>query len=87
MAIALLPLKEGETLGSNFGRYAELMGLKSTWRLRRSLFGCDSEPGSRLPIAIDHLAEQARDYWNLRAEDIIKEHTEFRYATMMLRNR
>ncbi|MGF6506277.1 TnsD family Tn7-like transposition protein [Paraburkholderia sp. 32] len=83
MAIALLPLKKGETLGSNFGRYAELMGLKSTWRLRRSLFGCDSEPQSRLPTAIDHLAKQACDYWNQGAEDIVKEHTEFQYATMM----
>ncbi|CAD6560117.1 TnsD family Tn7-like transposition protein [Paraburkholderia sabiae] len=83
MAIALLPLKEGETLGSNFGRYAELMGLKATWRLRQSLFGCSPEPGSRLPTAIDHLAQQVRDYWNLTAEEIVKRHTEFQYSTMM----
>ncbi|SAL05007.1 hypothetical protein AWB78_07242 [Caballeronia calidae] len=83
MAIALLPLKEGETLNSNFGRYIELIGLKSTWTLRRSLFGCESDPRSRLPIAIDHLAEQTRDYWNLTGAEIVKEHTEYQYATMM----
>lgn len=83
MAIALPPLKEYETFGSNFGRYAELMGLKSTSRLRQSLFGYYSEPGSRLPMAIDYLAEQARDYWSLEAKDVVKGHTEFQYVTMM----
>lgn len=83
MAIALLPLKEGETLGSNIGRYVELMGLKFTCALRRSLFGYNSDPQSRLPTAIGHLAEQVGDYWNLKPEDIVKKHTEFQYATMM----
>ncbi|SOF01116.1 TniQ protein [Burkholderia sp. OK233] len=83
MAIALLPLKEGETLGSNFGRYAEVMGLKSTSRLRRLLFGGESKPRSRFPTAVDYLAMQASDYWNLEAEDIVRKHTEFQYATMM----
>jgi hypothetical protein len=83
MAIALLPLKEGETLASNIGRYAELMGLKSTRALRQSLFGHYCDPQSRLPTAIVHLADQVVDYWNLGAEDIVKKHTEFQYATMM----
>jgi len=83
MVIALLPLKEGETLGSNIGRYADLMGLKYTTVLRRSLFGCHSDPQSRLPTAIGHLAEQVGDYWSLKPEDIVKKHTEFQYATMM----
>jgi hypothetical protein len=82
MAIALLPLKEGETLASNIGRYAELMGLKSTRALRQLLFGHYCDPQSRLPTAIVHLADQVVDYWNLGAEDIVKKHTEFQYATM-----
>ncbi|SOF00954.1 Tn7-like transposition protein D [Burkholderia sp. OK233] len=83
MAIALLPLKEGETLDSNIGRYAEMMGLKSTLSLRKLLFGCDSYPGQRLPGSINYLAEQTRDYWNMKPEDIIYGHTEYRYLTMM----
>ncbi|WP_321929601.1 TnsD family Tn7-like transposition protein [Paraburkholderia guartelaensis] len=83
MAIALLPLKEGETLGSNFGGYAELMKLKTTGVLRQRLFGYGCRPGTRLPLAIAYLAEQTRDYWNLNAEEIVNNHTEYRYATMM----
>ncbi|QCP49099.1 hypothetical protein FAZ95_07855 [Trinickia violacea] len=83
MAIALFPLSEGETLGSNFGRYAEYMGLASTVTLRRRLFGYFCDPGTRLPSGVAHLAEQVRDYWNMQAETIIESHTEFRYATMM----
>ncbi|CAE6872749.1 TnsD family Tn7-like transposition protein [Paraburkholderia domus] len=83
MAIALLPLMEGETLGSNFGRYAELMRLRSTDNLRRSLFGYACVPCTRLPSAMDHLAQQTRDYWNLTGEEIIRGFTEFQYVTMM----
>ncbi|TDN64020.1 TnsD family Tn7-like transposition protein [Paraburkholderia sp. BL10I2N1] len=83
MAIALLPLKEGETLGGNFGRYAELADLKLVHNFKRSLFGYASRRLTRLPGGIGYLAEQTRDYWNLKAEVIINEHTEFRYATMM----
>ncbi|WP_321813120.1 MULTISPECIES: TniQ family protein [unclassified Paraburkholderia] len=83
MAIALLPLKEGETLASNIGRYAEIMKLNSTFGLRQSLFGYCHYRGGRLPSSIDFLAEQTRDYWNLKSEDIINWHTEFRYLTMM----
>ncbi|MGF6289631.1 TnsD family Tn7-like transposition protein [Paraburkholderia youngii] len=82
MAIALLPLIEGENLSSNFGRYAEYMGLRSTKSLMRKLFGYPCTPCTRFPSAIDHLAEQTRDYWKLGAEEIVNKHTEFRYATM-----
>jgi Tn7-like transposition protein D/TniQ len=83
MAIALFPLNEGETLGSNFGRYAEFIGVRPTVRLRQRLFGYACLPGTRLPSAVSHLAEQTRHYWNMEAETIVKDHTEFRYATMM----
>ncbi|TGP39705.1 hypothetical protein EN871_31260 [bacterium M00.F.Ca.ET.228.01.1.1] len=79
MAVALLPLKEGETLASNIGRYAEMMGLKSTLGLRQSLFGRYPRQGARLPAYIKYLAEQTRDYWNLEPEDIVNGHTEYRY--------
>ncbi len=83
MAVALLSLMEGESLPSNFGRYAEYMGLKSTANLREKLFGYSCFPGTRLPRAIGYLAEQARDYWNMTGEEIVRKHTEFQYATMM----
>lgn len=83
MAIALLPLMDGESLPSNFGRYAEYMGLKSTENIRKKLFGYPGEINTRLPRSIDYLADQTIDYWNLSGEEIVNQHTEFRYATMM----
>lgn len=83
MAVALLPLKEGETLESNFGRYAEVMGLQSTLKIRRLLFGQHHYPGARLPGSINYLAEQTHDYWDCGPLDIVNDHTEFRYLTMM----
>ncbi|CAD6516540.1 TnsD family Tn7-like transposition protein [Paraburkholderia metrosideri] len=83
MAIALLPLMEGESLESNFGRYAELMGLRSTDQLRKSLFGYACVVNTRLPSAIERLAQQTRDYWNLTGEEIVKNFTEFQYLTTM----
>ncbi|MBN3858691.1 hypothetical protein G3N59_35400 [Paraburkholderia sp. Ac-20340] len=83
MAIALFPLCDGEGIGSNFGRYAEYMNLSSTRILRKRLFGYPCKPGTRLPCSVSYLAEQTRDYWNLKAQEIIDNHTEFRYATMM----
>lgn len=83
MAIALFPLSEGETIDGNIGRYAEFVGLKSTMMLRSRLFGHICAPCTRLPSGIAHLAEQARDYWGMGAEEIIKNHTEYRYITMM----
>ena len=83
MAIALFPLLDGETIGSNLGRYGEFMGLETTVPLRRRLFGYACRPDTRLPSGLTYLAEQTRDYWNLRPEDIVNFHTEFRYATMM----
>ncbi|WP_080400427.1 TniQ family protein [Burkholderia ubonensis] len=81
MAIALFPLSEGETIGSNIGRYAESVGIESTIELRRRLFGYLCGPTTRLPAGVAHLAEQARDYWCMSVESIIKEHTEYLYAT------
>ncbi|MFM0630846.1 TniQ family protein [Paraburkholderia xenovorans] len=81
MAIALLPLLDGETLGSNLGRYAESIGAESTLRLRRRVFGYPCKPDTRLPSGINHLAEQTRDYWGLTPEQILKRGTEFYYAT------
>jgi hypothetical protein len=83
MAVALLSLMDGEGLPSNLGRYAEYMGLKSTANLREKVFGYSCVQGTRLPRAIDYLAEQARDYWNMTGEEIVRNHTEFQYATMM----
>jgi hypothetical protein len=83
MAVALFPLYEGETLGSNFARYAEFVGLKSTSALRQRLFGYGCTADTLLPSAIGSLAEQARDYWNMSADQIIKGHTGYMYATMM----
>ncbi|WP_408529753.1 TnsD family Tn7-like transposition protein [Paraburkholderia nemoris] len=82
MAIALFPLHEGETIGSNLGRYGEFIGLENTLVLRRRLFGHTCKPDVKLPSGINHLAEEAGDYWNLDAEGIIKGHTEFNYATL-----
>jgi hypothetical protein len=81
MATALFPLLDGETLGSNFGRYSEFIGAENTLTLRRRLFGYPCKPDTRLPSGMNHLAEQTRDYWNLDAEQIIKRGTEFYYAT------
>jgi hypothetical protein len=83
MATALFPLSDGETLGSNFGRYADYMGLEATIVLRKRLFNYSCAPGTRLPSGIAYLAEQTRDYWNMEGEAIVKSHTEFNYATMM----
>ncbi|MFP3588538.1 TnsD family Tn7-like transposition protein [Paraburkholderia sp. SIMBA_055] len=83
MAIALLPLREGERLGSNFARYANLMGFSRTAKLRKMLFGYFCFPNTRLPSAIDYLADQTRDYWNLTGEEIVRNFTEFQYVTMM----
>ncbi|MFM0630845.1 TnsD family Tn7-like transposition protein [Paraburkholderia xenovorans] len=83
MAIALLPLMDNETIGSNLGRYAKMMGLKSTVALRKSVFGYGCLPGTRLPSAVSYLAEQASDYWNRTGEEIIDEHTEYRYTIKM----
>jgi hypothetical protein len=81
MAIALFPLLDGETVGSNLGRYSEFIGAESTLTLRRRLFGYPCKPDTRIPSGMNHLAEQTRDYWNLNAEQIIKRGTEFYYAT------
>ncbi|MGF6572378.1 hypothetical protein ABH945_004499 [Paraburkholderia sp. GAS333] len=81
MAIALFPHLDGETLGSNFGRYGEFIGVESTLALRRRLFGYPCKPDTRLPSGLNHLAEETKDYWNLDAEQIIKKGTEFYYAT------
>ncbi|MHB9833325.1 TnsD family Tn7-like transposition protein [Paraburkholderia terrae] len=82
MAIALFPLLDGETIGSNLGRYADFIGLQTTLPLRRRLFGYACKPETRLPSGLDHLAEEARDYWALDAEAIISDHTDFHYATL-----
>ena len=84
MAIALFPLLDGETVGSNLGRYGRFMGLETTLPLRRRLFGYACKPNTRLPSGLDHLAEEARDYWELDADAIISGHTEFHYATLTL---
>jgi len=84
MAIALLPLLDGETIGSNLGRYGDFIGLDTTLALRRCLFGYACKPDTRLPSGLDHVAEEARDYWNVDADAIINDHTEFQYATVTL---
>lgn len=81
MSVALFPLRDNETLESNFGRYAEFFGLKSTRWLRMQLFGYIGKPGIKLPNSISRLAEEARDYWRISAEDVVKKHTEYLYAT------
>ncbi|SAL80026.1 TniQ family protein [Caballeronia telluris] len=81
MAVALFPLLDGETLGSNLGRYSDSIGAESTLRLRCRLFGYPCKPDTRLPSGINHLAEQTRDYWGLTPEQILKTGTEFYYAT------
>ncbi|WP_287183855.1 TniQ family protein [Paraburkholderia sp.] len=81
MAIALFPLLDGETIGSNIARYGEFMGAETTLSLRRRLFGYACKPDTRLPSGVKHLAEQARDYWNLNVASIIRGNTEFYYAT------
>ncbi|ADG18132.1 hypothetical protein BC1002_4134 [Paraburkholderia atlantica] len=84
MAIALLPLCEGETIGSNLGRYRDFAGLDSTLVLRRRLFGHSCKPDTKLPSGVIHLAEESRDYWGLTAGEIIRGHTEFHYATLTM---
>lgn len=84
MSVALFPLRDNETLESNFGRYAEFFGLKSTKWLRGQLFGYVGKPGIKLPNSISRLAEEARDYWRMSAEDVVKNHTEYLYATKIV---
>ncbi|NVH75734.1 hypothetical protein FSB08_25130 [Paraburkholderia sp. JPY432] len=81
MAIALFPLLDGETIGSNIARYGEFIGANTTLPLRRRLFGYPCKPDTRLPSGMNHLAEEARHYWNVGAKEIIRGHTEFYYAT------
>ncbi|WP_081068130.1 TnsD family Tn7-like transposition protein [Burkholderia territorii] len=81
MSVALFPLCDNETLESNLGRYAEFFGLKSTRWLRMQLFGYIGKPGIKFPNSISRLAEQAHDYWRMSAEDVVKNHTEYLYAT------
>lgn len=81
MAAALFPLLDGETISSNIARYAESIGIDDTSQLRRRLFGYACKPDTRLPSGMSHLAEETRDYWCLSAADIIKNNTEFYYAT------
>ncbi|MBU9561098.1 TniQ family protein [Burkholderia multivorans] len=81
MSVALFPLQDNETLESNFGRYAQFFGLKSTRWLRRQLFGYIGSPGIKLPNSISRLTEEVRDYWRTGAEDVVKNHTEYLYAT------
>ncbi|WP_429353522.1 TniQ family protein [Paraburkholderia sp. 32] len=82
MAIALFPLLDGETIGSNLGRYGDFIGLGTTLSLRRRLFGYACKPDTRLPSGLAHLAEETMDYWGLDAKAIISDHTEFHYATL-----
>ncbi|MCX5538073.1 TnsD family Tn7-like transposition protein [Paraburkholderia sp. CNPSo 3076] len=84
MAIALFSLCDGETIGSNLGRYGDSVGLGTTLMLRRRLFGHPCRPNAKLPGGVRHLAEETRDYWNLDAKEIIEGHTEFHYATLTL---
>ncbi|SAL05005.1 hypothetical protein AWB78_07241 [Caballeronia calidae] len=84
MAIALFSLLSGETISSNIGRYRDFMSLKTTLPLRERLFGYPCKPEIRLPSGIDHLAAEARHYWQLASEAIINGHTEFHYATLTL---
>ncbi|REG49105.1 TniQ protein [Paraburkholderia sp. BL6669N2] len=84
MAISLFPLNEGETLESNFSRYACYMNLKSTSSLWRRLFGHQCRSGTRLPCGISNLVLQTRDYWGLKADQIIEMATEFNYIAMMV---
>ncbi|MFP3588537.1 TnsD family Tn7-like transposition protein [Paraburkholderia sp. SIMBA_055] len=81
MAVALFPLLDGETIGSNLARYCEFIGAESTLPLRRRLFGYPCKPDTRLPSGLNYLAEQTRDYWNLEPAEIIRRNTEFYYAT------
>lgn len=81
MAIALFPLIDGETVGSNFARYREFMGAENTLALRRRLFGYPCRPDTRIPSGVNHLADQTKDYWHLDAKEIVKRGTEFYYAT------
>jgi hypothetical protein len=83
MAIALFPLNEGETLESNFLRYAKYMNLNSTSGLWRRLFGYQCRTSTRLPYGFSHLALQTRDSWGLEANQIIERATEFNYVAMM----
>ncbi|TDN64019.1 TniQ family protein [Paraburkholderia sp. BL10I2N1] len=82
MAIALFPLLNGETIGSNLGRYGNFIGLETTLPLRQRLFGYACMPDTRLPSGLDHLVAETRDYWDLDAEAIIRDYTEFHYATL-----
>ncbi|TGP39704.1 hypothetical protein EN871_31255 [bacterium M00.F.Ca.ET.228.01.1.1] len=84
MAIALFPLLEGETIGSNLARYGEFFGLETTLPLRRRIFGYKCRPDTRLPGGLRHVAEEARDYWGVSIEEVVKNHTEFYYATATL---
>lgn len=84
MAIALFPLLEGETIASNLARYGEFFGLETTLPLRRRIFGYKCRPDTRLPSGLRHVVDEARDYWGVSIEEVIKNHTEFHYATATL---
>jgi hypothetical protein len=81
MAIALFPLLDGGTIGANIALYGEYIGAETTLAMRRRLFGYPCKPDTRLPSGLNHLAEEARDYWNLEPAEIILRNTEFYYAT------
>lgn len=81
MAIALFPLLDGGTISANIALYGEYIGAQTTLAMRRRLFGYPCKPDTRLPSGLNHLAEQARDYWKLEPAEIILHNTEFYYAT------
>ncbi|MGF6289632.1 TnsD family Tn7-like transposition protein [Paraburkholderia youngii] len=81
MAIALFPLPDGGTIGANIAIYGEFIGAETTLAMRCRLFGYPCRPDTRLPSGLNHLAEEARDYWNLEPAEIILRNTEFYYAT------
>jgi hypothetical protein len=87
MAIIFSPLLPGETLHSNFSRYAEEVGLQTLHYIYNILSGSirhDLVNVHRPSIDFRRLAEESEMCWGKTAGEILCEQTFFRYDTLFL---
>lgn len=89
MAILLSPLLAGETLHSNFSRYAEEVGLTSLYRIYNAASGALRSRVNNLHrpcLNFERLAQETEMCWGKGAAEIILEHTVFQYDTLFLKD-
>ncbi|MFM0031757.1 TnsD family Tn7-like transposition protein [Paraburkholderia madseniana] len=89
MTIMFGSLLAGETLHSNFSRYADEIGLRSLYPIYTRLSGGVGRRVGNLyrpTLSFQKLAKQTEWCWGKSANEILLEHTFFRYDTLFLRD-